>query len=58
MYNDFDNMPREKLVIVYEPFQGFKLRSRTDDDEWYDDNEIYDDSGTEWEYWSYLPPKP
>lgn len=58
MYNDFDNMPLNKLVIVYDAFQGFGLRSKTYDGNWYDENDSFDDSETEWEYWDYLPPTP
>ena len=51
-------IPINKLVLVYGEFQGYHLRSVTYTNEWYDDYEICDDSGIEWDLWAELPEKP
>ena len=35
-----DIIPKDKLVIVYHPDYGYKLREVTEDWEWYDENNI------------------
>lgn len=53
-----DSILYNQLVIVYEKFQGFGLRSKADDGSWYDENEFLDDSETVWTHWAPLPFKP
>jgi len=58
VWNPIRTIPREKLVIVFDNYQGYALRAVTSEDEWYDENENYDDSGMEWGWWAELPEKP
>ncbi len=58
VWHDIFTMPADELVIVWNAFDGCKLRSQTEDGTWYDDNEIYDDSGAEWDLWTELPMLP
>ena len=51
-------IPINKLVLVYGEFQGYHLRSVTYTNEWYDDYEVCDDSGMEWDLWAELPERP
>ena len=55
---DMDIVPKNQLVIVYGTFYGYALRSFDLNGGIYDENEIYDDSGIEWDLWTELPPKP
>ena len=58
IWHSIKTIPIGKLVLVYEPFRGYGLRSVTNEDAWYDENEFFDDSGMEWDLWTELPMKP
>ena len=58
VWNPIQTIPANELVVVYSEFQGYHLRSVTNANEWYDDCEVYDDSGAEWDLWAELPERP
>ena len=57
-WKQIDSMPRDVKVLVFNHLYGVKIMELTQGGDWYDDNEIYDDSGIEWDFWAELPPPP
>ena len=58
LWKSLQTIPSNTLVLVYGDFMGYALRSLTDGGDWYDEYEIYDESGMEWDLWTELPIKP
>lgn len=53
--DDLNDMPCDVLLLVDQETTGICLRKKTEDGDFYDENEIYDDSGLEIESWCYIP---
>lgn len=55
-WKTIDSIPKNnQLVIVYNTFSGYALRSFNANGEPYDENEFYDDSKIEWDMWAEIP---
>lgn len=46
----------DNLVLVLQDMTGRCLRYRTESGDWYDENEIYDDSELEITHWAEIEP--
>ena len=58
VWNPIQTIPIGKLVVVFNHFRGYALRSAMDKYDMYDENCDLDDSETEWDLWAELPEKP
>lgn len=58
IWKDMECVPEDRFIVVFHPFYGRKIRMLSSNGNWYDDNEILDDSEAEWDLWAELPPIP